>query len=72
MLGHPRADFSVHYACSPPPATEIRRHQARAIHDGAGATDKTYVELPGAPHYLHGHRREAMELVVDGLRPRVP
>jgi alpha-beta hydrolase superfamily lysophospholipase len=52
--------------------TEIRRHEARAIYDASGASDKQYVEIPGAPHYLQGHRRPAMELVVDWLRSRVP
>jgi len=37
-----------------------------------GAGDKTYVELPGATHYLAGRRREAMAIVVDWLRSRVP
>ncbi len=52
--------------------TEIRTHQAEAIHAASGADDRTYATLPGAPHYLHGHRREAIDLVVDWLRPRVP
>ena len=51
--------------------TEIRLHQARAIHDAAGAADKTYVEIDGAAHYLHGRRREALDLIVDWLRTRV-
>jgi pimeloyl-ACP methyl ester carboxylesterase len=52
--------------------TEIRMHQARAMAAACGAEDRTYVELPGAPHYLEGHRREAMDLLVDWLRERVP
>lgn len=52
--------------------TEIRVHQARELRDASGSSDLTYVELAGAPHYLHGHRRTALELVVDWLRPRVP
>jgi alpha-beta hydrolase superfamily lysophospholipase len=52
--------------------TEIRLRQARAIHDASGAADKTYVEVDGAAHYLHGHRRQALESVVDWLRSRVP
>jgi hypothetical protein len=52
--------------------TEIRLHQARGIYDAAAATDKEYVEIAGAPHYLHGRRREAMDVVVAWLRERVP
>jgi pimeloyl-ACP methyl ester carboxylesterase len=52
--------------------TEIRLHQARGLHEASGAGDKTYVEITGAPHYLHGRRREAMAIVVDWLRTRVP
>jgi hypothetical protein len=26
--------------------------------------------LPGAPHYLHGHRRQAFDLIVDWLASR--
>ncbi len=50
--------------------TEIRLRQARAIRDAAGSSDVTYHELPGAPHYLHGHRRAATELMVEWLRER--
>lgn len=52
--------------------TEIRLHQARALHAASGAADRTYVELPGASHYLHGRRREAIDVVVDWLRARMP
>jgi pimeloyl-ACP methyl ester carboxylesterase len=50
--------------------TEIRLHQAEAIRDRSGAADVTYVTIPGAPHYLHGHRRATLDLVVDWLRAR--
>jgi alpha-beta hydrolase superfamily lysophospholipase len=52
--------------------TEIRLHQAKAIYDAAGTSDKTYVDIKGAAHYLHGRRIEATEIVVDWLRGRVP
>ena len=52
--------------------TEIRLHQARAIHDASGADDRTYVEVAGADHYLRGRRKEAVGLLVDWLRSRVP
>ena len=58
LLVHPTAD------------TEIRRHQAAEIAAASGATDLTLHELVGAPHYFEGHRREAMDLVVDWLRAR--
>lgn len=60
LIVHPTAD------------TEIRVWQAREIRDAAGADDVTYHELKGAPHYLEGHRRAAMELTVDWLRARFP
>lgn len=59
LVVHPTAD------------TEIRLHQARELADVSGASDVTYAELPGAPHYLQGHRRVGMDLVVDWLRSRV-
>lgn len=58
LILHPTAD------------TEIRVSEARALRDAAGSDDVCYEELHGAPHYLEGHRREAMALVVDWLRPR--
>lgn len=58
LILHPTAD------------TEIRLRQARALRSQAGADDVTYHELPRAPHYLEGHRREAMALVADWLRAR--
>jgi pimeloyl-ACP methyl ester carboxylesterase len=60
LVVHPTAD------------TEIRRSQARAFADASGADDVTYVELAGARHYLDGRRAEAMGVVVDWLRSRVP
>lgn len=50
--------------------TEIRLHQAEAIRDASGADDLTYATVDGAAHYLHGRRREALDLVVDWLRGR--
>jgi hypothetical protein len=52
--------------------TEIRLHQARAARDASGADDVTYEELKGAGHYLAGRRREAMDLVAEWLRARLP
>lgn len=52
--------------------TEIRLHQARGLHEAAGAADATYAEVQGAAHYLQGRRPEAIDLVVDWLRTRVP
>jgi alpha-beta hydrolase superfamily lysophospholipase len=60
LVVHPTAD------------TEIRTHQARAIHDASGAADKTYVEVTGATHYLGGRRPEAMGIVIDWLKSRWP
>jgi pimeloyl-ACP methyl ester carboxylesterase len=60
LVVHPTAD------------TEIRVAQARGFADTVGADDVTYVELAGAPHYLDGRRGEAMGVVVDWLRSRVP
>ena len=60
LVIHPTAD------------TEIRLHQAREIFEAAGAPDKQYAEVQGAAHYLPGRRREAMDLIIDWLRPRVP
>lgn len=60
ILVHPTAD------------TEIRIRQAKEIVDNAGAKDKTYVEMKGAPHYLEGHRPEALAHVADWLAKRFP
>ncbi len=60
LLVHPTAD------------TEIRVWQAKEIVDAAGAEDVTYHEMPGAPHYLEGHRPEAMAVVADWLAKRYP
>ena len=50
--------------------TEIRIAQAREIRDNSGSDDVEYHELKGAPHYLEGHRKPALEIVVDWLRTR--
>ncbi len=60
LIVHPTAD------------TEIRLRQAREIRDAAGSDDVTYHEMRGAPHYLEGHRRPALELTVEWLRARFP
>ena len=60
ILLHPTAD------------TEIRLWQAKEIVDNSGAADRTYVELTGAPHYLEGHRPEALRLVADWMATRFP
>ena len=52
--------------------TEIRLRQAHDMAEACGAEDRTYVELAGAPHYLEGRRPEAMDLLIDWLRDRVP
>ena len=52
--------------------TEIRVRQAMEIVDNAGAADKTYVEMKGAPHYLEGHRRAALAAVAEWLAARFP
>ena len=60
LLVHPTAD------------TEIRVWQAREIVDAAGADDVTYLEMKGAPHYLEGHRPEALAAVAEWLAKRFP
>jgi pimeloyl-ACP methyl ester carboxylesterase len=60
LLVHPTAD------------TEIRLWQAEEIVTNAGAADVTYVPIKGAPHYLEGHRREAIATVADWLTKRFP
>ena len=52
--------------------TEIRIRQAREIAAAAGADDITYHEMKGAPHYLEGHRPEAMAFVAEWIRARFP
>jgi alpha-beta hydrolase superfamily lysophospholipase len=60
LILHPTAD------------TEIRIRQALEIRDVAGSEDVTYHALKGAPHYLEGHRPQAMELVAEWIRARLP
>ena len=60
ILVHPTAD------------TEIRIWQAKEIVAASGAADHTYVEMKGAPHYLEGHRPEAMAHVAEWLQRRYP
>ena len=60
LLVHPTAD------------TEIRVWQAEEIVRNAGAEDVTYVPMKGAPHYLEGHRQDAMATVADWLAKRFP
>ncbi len=60
LLIHPTAD------------TEIRVWQAQEIVAAAGADDVTYIEMPGALHYLEGDRPEAMQHVADWIAARYP
>jgi predicted alpha/beta-hydrolase family hydrolase len=60
LLVHPTAD------------TEIRVSQANEIAAAAGAADMTYIEMQGAPHYLEGHRRQAMAAVAEWIAKRYP
>jgi alpha-beta hydrolase superfamily lysophospholipase len=60
LILHPTAD------------TEIRVRQALEIRDQSGSDDVTYHEMKGAPHYLEGHRRPAMEIAAEWLRARFP
>lgn len=59
LVVHPTAD------------TEIRIRQARAIAAAAGGDDVTYEEVPRAPHYLEGHRREVMAFVAEWIAARL-
>jgi alpha-beta hydrolase superfamily lysophospholipase len=60
LLVHPTAD------------TEIRLWQADEIVAAAGAEDVTYIRMPGAPHYLEGHRPAALAHVAEWLASRFP
>jgi alpha-beta hydrolase superfamily lysophospholipase len=60
LLIHPTAD------------TEIRVWQAREIMENSGAADKTYIEMKGAPHYLEGHRQDALAQVAEWIGARFP
>jgi alpha-beta hydrolase superfamily lysophospholipase len=52
--------------------TEIRVRQAREIAAASGSDDVTYHEMVGAPHYLEGHRPEAMRIVAEWIAARFP
>jgi pimeloyl-ACP methyl ester carboxylesterase len=52
--------------------TEIRIREAEEIFANSGAADKTMLQVKGAPHYLEGHRPEAMAMVTDWLSKRFP
>jgi hypothetical protein len=58
LVVHPTAD------------TEIRLYQAEAIRDASGDPAVTYAPIQGAPHYLHGHRREVLELITAWLHDK--
>jgi alpha-beta hydrolase superfamily lysophospholipase len=60
LVVHPTAD------------TEIRVRDAKEIYESSGATDKTYLEMKGAPHYLEGFRPEALSIVREWLNKRFP
>ena len=60
LLVHPTAD------------TEIRIRQAQEIVANSGAADSTYLEMKGAPHYLEGHRVEALAAVAEWISKRFP
>ena len=60
ILVHPTAD------------TEIRIRQAKEILAASGAADRTYLEMRGAPHYLEGHRRDALAAVAEWIGERYP
>jgi alpha-beta hydrolase superfamily lysophospholipase len=60
LLVHPTADM------------EIRIRQAEEIVAGSGAADSTLVEMKGAPHYLEGHRPDAMRVVAEWIAARFP
>ncbi len=51
--------------------TEIRLHQARELAEVSAATDISYTEIDGAPHYLEGHRMAANDIMVHWLRSRL-
>ena len=51
--------------------TEIRVRQAEELREASGAQDLTFELVRGATHYLHGHRREVLDRIVDWLRERV-
>ena len=48
----------------------IRIREALEIRDNAGADDVTYLEMKGALHYLEGSRPEAMDAIIEWMKPR--
>jgi alpha-beta hydrolase superfamily lysophospholipase len=52
--------------------TEIRIRQAHDIAEAAGSDDVTYHELRSAPHYLEGHRPDAMRIAAEWIATRFP
>ena len=58
LLVHPTAD------------TEIRVRQASEIVDAPARDDVTYDEMKGAPHYLEGHRPQALAHVAEWMAAR--
>ena len=60
LIAHPTGDTEVHVS------------DAQQIFDSAAASDKTLTYIKRAPHYLQGHRPEALSIVADWLRERFP
>ena len=54
-------------SCTRRPTPRSGCGRRKEIIDNAGAADTTLVEMKGAPHYLEGHRPEALAIVADWL-----
>ncbi len=50
-------------SCTRPPTPRSALRQALEIRDPSGSDDVTYHEMKGAPHYLRGVSREAMDRI---------